>query len=224
MKKQILFTIIITMNKLMKTVLLTLTLLLSINNIVFAETIYTEGALNYVIRDGSIVVVGYFGTDKEVAVPDQIGGYLVTGVASGALTKDCIEKVILPETITAVEEGAIIEHAKVDVEDSYGNTIKENDISDIKVEDDFFIESEEYDILQELDISDDDVFTGETEQEETSKEVNTIEEQEDFEEVYSAKVSTTVEENNYTLIIVCVVAVVCVILFVTLKKRKKKQG
>lgn len=210
------------MNKSIKTVLLTLILLLSINNGILAETIYTEGAINYVIRDGSIVIINYFGNESKVNIPDHIGGYIVTGIASNALTKECIEEVVLPETVVAIEEGAIIEHVPTNVVDSYGNTITE-DIENIKVDEEFYISSEEYDELESVEyinVNGEDVF----EENETVEETQEEEEPEDFEEVYSAKVSTTVEENNYTLVIVCVVAVVCVILFVTLKKRKKKQG
>lgn len=202
-----------------KIILLVITVLLSSNDSVFAETIYTEGALNYVIRDGSIVIVGYFGVDKEVVVPDHIGTYVVTGIASKALVKDCIEKVILPETVISVEEGAIKEHTVAVVEDSYGNTISE-DISDIKVEEDFFIDSEEYDELTDIEYEDVDVFDeeGVSTNDETDKDEQNIE---DTEEIYSSKVSNIKESNNMFPIVVGIVVIASVIVFIVKKKNVK---
>ena len=204
----------LSMKKMIKIILLVITVLLSSNDSVFAETIYTEGALNYVIRDGSIVIVGYFGVDKEVVVPDHIGTYVVTGIASKALVKDCIEKVILPETVISVEEGAIKEHTVAVVEDSYGNTISE-DISDIKVEEDFFIDSEEYDKLSDLENTDDDVFVDEDEE---VKEEEEIESNDEFEEIYSAKTSAETKNTNYYPIIICGVAIVVGVCLIVRKK------
>lgn len=73
----------------------------------FADTVYTEGALNYTIADESITVTNYFGKDAEVTVPASIAGTPVNTIAKGAFAhNDSVKKVNLPDTITTVEEGA----------------------------------------------------------------------------------------------------------------------
>lgn len=200
--------------KILKSLVLIPLLLALISTNIFAETIYTEGALNYVIRDGSIVIINYFGSGSKVVVPDHIGGYVVTGIASNALTKECIEKVVIPETVTAIEEGAIIEHTPVAVVDSYGNNVKDS-IEDITVDEEFFIDSDEYDELQELEFSD----TGDSDVFDEEKE-DDKQEDEPFEEIYSAKVSK--EEKNYTLYIIIGVVVAVGIVFIIYKRKNKK--
>ena len=73
----------------------------------FADTVYTEGALNYTIADESITITDYFGKDAEVTVPASIAGTPVNTIAAGAFAhNDSVKKVNLPDTITTVEEGA----------------------------------------------------------------------------------------------------------------------
>lgn len=183
---------------------------------VCAETIYTERAFNYVIRDGSIVIIGYFGTEDTVTVPDHIGTYNVTGIASGALTKECIQKVILPETVSVIEEGAIIEHVPTVVEDSHGETVKK-DIEDKKVEDGFFIESQEYDEISSLvENQDYDIFDEKTE----DAEVN----EEPFEEIYSSKETIVTNEKDRIINILPWLIIVTVLGFVGSIIYKKKNA
>lgn len=215
------------MKKSIKTLLLTLILLLSINNSVFAETIYTEGALNYVIRDGSIIVVNYFGSSPKVVVPDTIGGYVVTGIAKNALTSEAIEEVVLPETITEIAEGAIITHdhsskkeddtPKVVVVDSYNNVIKES-IEEMTVDEDYFLSSEEYDEYQELVENKENTSNVFEEEIEDDKQ----EEDEVFEEIYSVKVSETKKTNYTPYVIVGVVIIIVGIVFIVYKRKNRK--
>lgn len=88
-------------------VLLSLFMALSVAVPAFADTIYTEGALNYTIADESITITDYFGKDAEVTVPASIAGTPVNTIAAGAFAhNDSVKKVNLPDTITSVEEGA----------------------------------------------------------------------------------------------------------------------
>ena len=88
-------------------VLLSLLMALSVAVPAFADTIYTEGALNYTIADESITITDYFGKDAEVTVPASIAGTPVNTIAAGAFAhNDSVKKVNLPDTITSVEEGA----------------------------------------------------------------------------------------------------------------------
>lgn len=74
----------------------------------YASTVYTEGYLKYVLEDESISICGYFGSEKEVIIPSSIAGYPVSKIAKGAfIDSKTVEKLILPDTIMNIEEGAI---------------------------------------------------------------------------------------------------------------------
>lgn len=88
-------------------VLLSLLMALTMTATALAATVYTEGALHYTIADESITITGYFGKDAAVTVPASIAGIPVNTIAKGAFTgNDNVKTVDLPDTITAVEEGA----------------------------------------------------------------------------------------------------------------------
>ena len=88
-------------------VLLSLFMALAMTATALAATVYTEGALHYTIADESITITGYFGKDAAVTVPASIAGIPVNTIAKGAFTdNDNVKTVDLPDTITAVEEGA----------------------------------------------------------------------------------------------------------------------
>ena len=88
-------------------VLLSLLMALAMTATALAATVYTEGALRYTIADESITITGYFGKDAAVTVPASIAGIPVNTIAKGAFTdNDNVKTVDLPDTITAVEEGA----------------------------------------------------------------------------------------------------------------------
>ena len=88
-------------------VLLPLLMALAVAVPAFADTVYTEGALNYTIADESITITDYFGKDAEVTVPASIAGTPVNTIAAGAFAhNNSVKKVNLPDTITTVEEGA----------------------------------------------------------------------------------------------------------------------
>lgn len=88
-------------------VLLSLLMALAMTATALAATVYTEGALHYTIADESITITDYFGKDAAVTVPASIAGIPVNTIAKGAFTgNDNVKTVDLPDTITAVEEGA----------------------------------------------------------------------------------------------------------------------
>ena len=88
-------------------VLLSVFVVLAASATAFAATVYTEGALNYTIEDGSISITNYFGKDASVTVPASIAGTPVNTIAKGAFANnDNVKTVNLPDTITTVEEGA----------------------------------------------------------------------------------------------------------------------
>lgn len=73
---------------------------------VFAETIYTEDTLKYIIKDNEVVIVKYFGTEEEVTIPRTINSMPVTTIASGAFVDTYAKKVIIPDSVVYVEAGA----------------------------------------------------------------------------------------------------------------------
>jgi hypothetical protein len=83
---------------------------------------YTEGYFEYKKDNGSIVITGYFGNESEVTVPSMIAGNPVSTIGKGAFTSSgSITKINLPDTVTAIESGAIDEEIVV-IFDSNTNT------------------------------------------------------------------------------------------------------
>ncbi len=70
-------------------------------------TVYTEGTMYYTVGDGTITIVGCFGKNESITVPNSIGGIPVNTIASGAFAGNkYLKTVYLPDTITSVEGGA----------------------------------------------------------------------------------------------------------------------
>ena len=119
-------------------VLLSLFMALAMTATALAATVYTEGALHYTIADESITITGYFGKDAAVTVPASIAGIPVNTIAKGAFTdNDNVKTVDLPDTITAVEEGAFASGITVNY-NSYvngGNTPGDSKPDDSKPDD-----------------------------------------------------------------------------------------
>lgn len=119
-------------------VLLSLLMALAMTATALAATVYTEGALHYTIADESITITGYFGKDAAVTVPASIAGIPVNTIAKGAFTgNDNVKTVDLPDTITAVEEGAFASGITVNYNSNVngGNTPDDSKPDDSKPDD-----------------------------------------------------------------------------------------
>lgn len=119
-------------------VLLSLLMALAMTGTALAATVYTEGALHYTIADESITITGYFGKDAAVTVPASIAGIPVNTIAKGAFTgNDNVKTVDLPDTITAVEEGAFASGITVNYNSNIngGNTPDDSKPDDNKPDD-----------------------------------------------------------------------------------------
>lgn len=113
----------------------------SVSNIFADDTVYTEGDFNYVINDeGSIKIVLYFGRDNTVEVPRFIGlqksgeEYVpryVTTIGTGSFIDSGVKKVILPDTIVYIEEGAFDEGVELVFKDSEGNDVDQDVVNPI---------------------------------------------------------------------------------------------
>ena len=119
-------------------VLLSLLMALAMTATALAATVYTEGALHYTIADESITITGYFGKDAAVTVPASIAGIPVNTIAKGAFTDNAnVKTVDLPDTITAVEEGAFASGITVNYNSNVngGNTPDDSKPEDSKPDD-----------------------------------------------------------------------------------------
>ena len=119
-------------------VLLSLLMALAMTATALAATVYTEGALHYTIADESITITGYFGKDAAVTVPASIAGIPVNTIAKGAFTDNAnVKTVDMPDTITAVEEGAFASGITVNYNSNVngGNTPGDSKPDDSKPDD-----------------------------------------------------------------------------------------
>lgn len=96
--------------KRLEKLLLCITLLTSLlfSNVVYADdTVYTDGALNYIIKDdGTIKITNYFGSENTVKVPMAIGVYFVTEIGDNAFADSNVYYLVLPDTITTISKSA----------------------------------------------------------------------------------------------------------------------
>ena len=84
---------------------ITALLVLCLSVTAFAD--FAHGYLRYIVGDGSVTVTHYVGQEETVTVPAMIGGNPVNTIASGAFTDaESVMAIVLPETVTSVEEGA----------------------------------------------------------------------------------------------------------------------
>lgn len=66
----------------------------------------TEADYEWSEKDGKAVITKYVGTDKEVNVPDTLGGLPVTEIGGDAFGYTYIEKIELPDTIEKISDHA----------------------------------------------------------------------------------------------------------------------
>jgi hypothetical protein len=72
---------------------------------VVVEPKYTEGLI-YVQNDDGCSVIGYEGTDTDIIIPDEYGGYKVTAVGNSAFTGKNITSVVLGANVKRIESAA----------------------------------------------------------------------------------------------------------------------
>lgn len=70
----------------------------------------TIGVLDYTsvkLTDGTMMITGYSGNEKNVTVPDEIDGVPVTVIGEGAFAQNpTVEHVILPDSVTTIQREA----------------------------------------------------------------------------------------------------------------------
>ena len=74
---------------------------------VHAAQVYSDGFFQYHAYEGYNSICGYFGSETTVTVPSRIAGLPVSRIEAGAFDGcSTIEKLVLPDTIMEIEEGA----------------------------------------------------------------------------------------------------------------------
>lgn len=73
---------------------------------VFADEVYTEGYFQYKIQNNTIEIVGYYGSESEVFIPESIGEMPVVTIKKDVFYSPNIQTIHIPETVTTVESGA----------------------------------------------------------------------------------------------------------------------
>ncbi len=87
----------------MMSVIISLSLYLPVQ----AATVYSDGYFYYHAYEGYNSICGYFGKETTVVVPSSIAGRPVSRIEAGAFDGcSTIEKLVLPDTIMEIEDGA----------------------------------------------------------------------------------------------------------------------
>ena len=78
----------------------------TISNVVYAERT-EDGNFFYTVRDNTVSIVSYHGTETKVIIPEEIDGKKVTRISGGLqTTQNKITEVIMPEGVTTLESEA----------------------------------------------------------------------------------------------------------------------
>lgn len=228
--------------------ILTIITTLLFNSIIFADDIiYYEGPLKYKINNnGTVTIVDYYGTDKEVKVPMSMGRFIVTEIAPGAFKDSGVEKVQIPDTIISIDEDAfdnidsikinyfdvndevveteinIIYHESNDKNESENNKNQIIDVSTINNED-------KKDTVTDIEITEEEII--EEENKETIDEINEQQpsyittdsnEQDDLNPgEFSSSISLTT--GGYLSIVAIVLIILIGIVIIIRKKRNKNR-
>lgn len=82
--------------------------------VALAEPQLAHGYLRYTLQDKSVTIIDYTGDEEEVFVPAHIAGNPVNRIAMGAFYDSwTVRRVLLPDTVTDIDEGAFAEDQEV---------------------------------------------------------------------------------------------------------------
>ena len=90
-------------------VLLLLSVLFSLLPLSAADdTVYSEGYFKYTISGDTAAIVGYFGSESEIVIPDSLGGRKVTEIRGRIFRSDLpLKKLTLPDTLTSIDDALL---------------------------------------------------------------------------------------------------------------------
>lgn len=207
------------MKKLLISIAIIPIICLSLCNNILAETVYTEGTLNYVIRNGTIVITKYFGRESSVTVPSSINNLPVIEIASGAFVDTNAKDVIIPDTVINIAADAMDSDVKYEIVDE-ATVIKDNYIQEETKDPTGSDSKENIDISENIDEPESNIDDG--------KEVEVIEDEivetGDVEIIEDNNSIDTTQENNEehstNIILFIVIGVVALFVFIYNKKHK----
>lgn len=207
------------MKKLLISIAIIPIICLSLCNNILAETVYTEGTLNYVIRNGTIVITKYFGRESSVTVPSSINNLPVIEIASGAFVDTNAKDVIIPDTVINIATDAMDSDVKYEIVDEAA-VIKDNYIQEETKDPTGSDSKENIDISENIDEPESNIDDG--------KEVEVIEDEivetGDVEIIEDNNSIDTTQENNEehstNIILFIVIGVVALFVFTYNKKHK----
>lgn len=209
------------MKKLLISIAIIPIICLSLCNNILAETVYTEGTLNYVIRNGTIVITKYFGRESSVTVPSSINNLPVIEIASGAFVDTNAKDVIIPDTVINIAADAMDSDVKYEIVDEAA-VIKDNYIQEETKDTTDSDSKENIDISETVDIDEPESNIDD------GKEVEVIEDEivetGDVEIIEDNNSIDTTQENNEehstNIILFIVIGVVALFVFIYNKKHK----
>lgn len=228
-------------NKLKYIAVFTTLITLLFTSSVFADdTIYTEGSLKYRINDnGTVTIVDYFGVDKEVKVPMNMGMYIVTEIGPGAFKESNIEKIELPDTITEIDAESFdnIENIKIESFDKDDQVIENNivinfpekieenaetnnDVNKTNIEETENNESSEFDITEEELFEEETSNTTDSSDEHSSNISLNANEKDDLNPGVFTK-TMNITTGGYLLIVAIILFILIGIVLIIRKKKKR---
>lgn len=72
------------------------------------DTVYSEGYFKYTISGDTAAIVGYFGSESEIVIPDSLGGRKVTEIRGRIFRSDLpLKKLTLPDTLTSIDDALL---------------------------------------------------------------------------------------------------------------------
>ena len=224
----------ISMKKLFKTLLVSIFSLNLLFCNIYGQEIYTEGTLEYQIEsDGSITIVGYFGSDEIVYIPSSIAGHPVNTIGSGAFDGSSALVVYVPDSVISIQEGAL---GTCKLGDDYSNN---KDEEDKKEDEEKLIEEiveqkeaeiKETEVKEETKKTDTDtnkstdIVTEEIESEEVEVSIDELIEMEEVVEEETIKESKTSSKLYILIALAAICAILLIVILVRLIKSIKKNN
>ena len=71
-----------------------------------AETLSYGNLLYEIVDVNSVAIVGYTGENTSVVIPETIEGFTVTSIGNSAFMGENIQSIVIPNTVTKIEEAA----------------------------------------------------------------------------------------------------------------------
>ena len=94
------------MKKSTKLILIAVMITSIIFSINFSALANTDGDYSYTVRNGEATISKYSGTQKDVVIPSELGGYPVVEIGTSAFYSKSITSVVIPDTVRNIGKAA----------------------------------------------------------------------------------------------------------------------